>query len=76
MRRILAMTSVRRYPILAETQWRSPKGLSRVVRLHLQTSLDSRSLGSDDIGQKRWPERGICGEYGRGSASRFAPPRC
>jgi len=44
--------------------------------LLLQTSLDSHSLGSDDIGQKTLAGEGICGEYRRGSAYRFAPPRC
>jgi hypothetical protein len=76
MYRILGMSPVCRYAILAETQWRSPGVLSRVVCLFLRTSLDSRLRGSDDIGQDGGWGKGICEEYRRGSASCFAPPGC
>jgi hypothetical protein len=42
MRQILGMSPVRRYSISAKTQPRSLEVLSRVVRLLLRTSLDSR----------------------------------
>jgi hypothetical protein len=76
MYRILGTSPVRRYPILAETQWRLPGLLSRVVCLPFQTSLDSRLRGSDDIGQDGDWEKGICEEFRRRSPSCFALPRC